>query len=87
MARGCKYLSDLRQAILAMSRRLTVKQIAEYTDCSRCTIFRILSDYRRKGTVASVMHLVELRGRHHQLLVEDIQVWLYSSYQAHTNII
>ncbi|PPQ84969.1 hypothetical protein CVT26_008289 [Gymnopilus dilepis] len=64
MVRGKPLSDDLRSTILNMARHLDVPSIRYYTGCPIRTIRRILSEYRRTGTVLRQQLLKQtLRGR------------------------
>jgi len=75
MARGKALSDDLRDVLLHMAQSLDVNTITKYTGCKRRTIERILSDFRKMGSVAR-RHLRKgsLQGRRRTMKGQDVQV-------------
>ena len=84
MARGKALSDDLRDVLLHMAQCLDINTITCYTGCKRRTIERILSDYRKRGSVAR-QHLRKdtLRGNRRAMKDQDVQVSLHSSTLVH----
>ncbi|KAH7902893.1 Homeodomain-like protein [Hygrophoropsis aurantiaca] len=73
MVRGKALSADLRLAVLNMARHWDVPNIVKFTGCKTRTVERILSDYRRKGTVLQDRHAGALQGLKKKLTTHDIR--------------
>jgi len=79
MARGKALSDDLRDVLLHMAQSLDINTITHYTGCKRRTVERILSDFRRTGSVSRQhLRLDPLQGRRRAVKDQDVQVSLYS---------
>ncbi|KIL55693.1 hypothetical protein M378DRAFT_17709 [Amanita muscaria Koide BX008] len=72
MVRGRPLSDGLRAVILNMSISMDIPSIIHHTRCKKRTIERVLSDYRRRGTVMRD-HLRELRGAKCVLTAADVR--------------
>ena len=84
MVRGKALSDDLRDVLLHMAQSLDISAITYYTGCKRRTIQQILSDYRKRGSVAR-QHLRKdtLRGHRRAMKGQDIRVSHHSSTLFH----
>jgi transposase len=73
MPQGKAISDDLREVLLHMAQFLDLTSIAHYTGCKRCTMERILSDYRRNGTVKQKAK-IRLQGRRRLMKDQDVRV-------------
>ncbi|KAJ7450497.1 Homeodomain-like protein [Mycena galericulata] len=71
MTRGKPLSDDLRGVLLNMAMHHDVDTIADLTGVGHRTIERLLSDYRKKGTVVREHMYQELRGRKRCLTGRD----------------
>jgi len=74
MPRGKALSDDLRGVILNMSMYLSVNQIRDYTGITKWTIYRILQDFQRRGSVARAHLMQSLQGRKRSLTTTDVRV-------------
>ncbi|KAJ7241044.1 Homeodomain-like protein [Mycena haematopus] len=71
MTRGKPLSDDLRGALINMAMHHDIANIAKLTGVGHRTIERLLSEYRKKGTVAREHMYRELRGRKRSLTNKD----------------
>ena len=75
MPQGKALSVDLHDVILNMSMYLSINQIRDYTGITKQTIYRILQDFRRRGSVAQAHLMQSLQGQKRSLTTTDVRVW------------
>jgi len=79
MACGKPLSDDLRNVVLTLTQRLDVNSIRDYTGLKKCTIQRILEDYRKRRTVSRAwLGRRSMCGQHRVLTTNNMRVILLS---------